>query len=92
MGSWQQGQGRRNSSLFWSREKAFLSMYSLKLMYSSKAKKNQFTKSDMQLVSERDDRINSFPSLCNDENSYWVHVQLYTSGYDRGGCELKKTQ
>lgn len=92
IGSWQQGQGRRNSALFWRREKAFLSMCSLKLMYSSKAKKNQFIKSDVQLVSERDDRINSFPSLSNDENLYWVHVQLYTSGCDSEGSELKKTQ
>lgn len=61
-------------------------------MYSSKAKKNQFTKSDMQLVSERDDRINSFPSVSNDENLYCVHIQLYTSGYDSEGSELKKTQ
>lgn len=37
-------------------------------MYSSKAKNNQFTKSDMQPVSEGDDRINSLPSLSNDEN------------------------
>lgn len=41
-------------------------------MYSSKAKKNQFTKSNMQLVSEEDDRNNSLPSLSNDENLHWV--------------------
>lgn len=39
-------------------------------MCSSKAKKNQFMKSDMQSVSEGDGRINSLPSLNNDENLY----------------------
>lgn len=47
-------------------------MYKLKSMYSSKTKKNQFMKSDMQSVSEGDGRINSLPSLSYDENSYRV--------------------
>ena len=37
-------------------------------MYSSKANKNQLTKSDVQPVREGDDRINSLASLCNEEN------------------------
>lgn len=50
------------------RENAFLRIYKLKSMYFSKAKKDQFMKSDRQSVSEGDGRINSLPSLNNDEN------------------------
>lgn len=40
-----------------------MSMYKPKSMYSSKAKKSQFTTSDILPVTERDDTINSLTSL-----------------------------
>lgn len=46
----------------------------------------------MQLVREGDDRINSLPSLSNDENLHWVRVQLYAPGYDKDGYVLNKAR